>query len=241
MSHANKVSVDPDLKPGRILRRYLDLPKYLDLLRSNAIYLRRADRFPDKFEGVLTPAIRKAMNKAHLNGHVNFDANGFSRELRKGIYVNCWSLGASDNMALWQLYGNVSASVAITTTIEKLIRIGFNWAASENVEIFKVRYIDHFRNPDMVIGNYSDPLRFKHSAYFFEREVRIIVNRIRQNRNQFPKPEGISLPVALHDLIRSVVVAPEADSWFFDLVSDITERYGVKSPVRRSKLTYLPK
>ena len=56
-----------------------------------------------------------------------------------------------------------------------------------------------------------------------------------------PKPEGISLPVELDDLIRSVVVAPEAQPWLYDIVADLSDRYGLKSPIRRSKLTYLPK
>jgi hypothetical protein len=241
MPKSIQVTVDPELKLATILRRYLDLPKYLDLLRSNAIYLRRADRFPDKFEGILPAGIRSAMNEAYSNGQSNYDADGFSQKVREGIYVNCWSLGARDNMALWQLYGSASAGVAVTTTVGKLIDVGLKWASSESVEIFKVRYIDHFKNPNMIIGTYSDPLRFKNSAYSFEHEVRIVVSRIKQNRSKSPKPEGIGLPVELEKLIRSVVVAPEAGLWFFDLVSDLTARYGVGAPVRRSKLTYLPK
>ena len=236
-----EVSVDSGLKPSQILRRYLDLPKYLHLLHSRAIYLRRADRFPDRFEGVLTSGIRKAINDAYMNGLSKHDADSFVKELREGIYVNCWSLGASDNMALWQLYGNPSASIAITTTVEKLIGAVLSWAASEKVEIFKVRYVDHFKNPNMIIGTYSDPLRFKNSAYFFEKEVRIVVSRIQKNKSRSAKPEGISLPVELDDLIRSVVVAPEAQPWLYDIVADLSDRYGLKSPIRRSKLTYLPK
>jgi hypothetical protein len=181
MPKSIQVSVDPELKPKTILRRYLDLPKYLDLLRSNTIYLRRADRFPDKFEGILPVGIRSAMNEAYSSGQSGYDADGFSRKVREGIYVSCWSLGASDNMALWQLYGSASAGVAVTTTVDKLIDVCLKWARTESVEIFKVRYIDHFKNPDMIIGTYTDPLRFKNLAYAFEHEVRIVVSRIKQN------------------------------------------------------------
>ncbi len=50
------------------------------------------------------------------------------------------------------------------------------------------------------------------------------------------------MPIAnLNALIRSVVVAPEAEQWFFDLIEDVARRYKITVPIRRSKLTYLPK
>ena len=50
MPKEHKVVVDPELKDEAILRRYLELPKFLDLLRSSSIYFTRADRLSDKFE-----------------------------------------------------------------------------------------------------------------------------------------------------------------------------------------------
>jgi len=100
-------------------------------------------------------------------------------------------------------------------------------------------YIDHVSNPDMIIGNYSDPLQFKHQAYEFENEVRIIVPK--QGEDWENNPSGIRLPIFdLNEMIQSVVVAPEADKWFYELVEDVTQKYGVTSPVEKSKLTFLP-
>ena len=240
MIKKTKITTDVDIKPESILRRYLSLPKYLDLLRTSSIYLSRVDNFPDKFEGALPPAIREGINEARTNGHIGYDADDFIKRLRENIYLSCWSLGVQDNMALWQLYGTASNGIAITTTNEKLIEACLKWAEHEYVEIFKVKYIDHFKNPDMIIGSYSDPLRFKHKAYQYEKEVRVVVSRIGRNAKE-TRPSSLRLPVNLSSLIRSVVVAPEAGSWFYDLVSDITARYGLEVPVRRSKLTFLPK
>jgi hypothetical protein len=154
-SQAATVSVDSDLREHNILRRYLDLSKFIELLRAQSLYLCRADRFPDRFEGVLTPGIRQAIDSAFAAGDAKYDADAFSRRVREGIYVNCWSLGAQDNMALWQLYGGASASVAITTTVRQLIQT--TMARSEIVEIAKVKYIDHFKNPNMVVGSIRTP------------------------------------------------------------------------------------
>lgn len=207
------------------------------MLRSHALYLRRADGFTDRFEGALTPVIRKILDDAYRAKQVKHDTDYLYRRSRAGNYVSCWSLGAHDNMALWQLYGGVQMSLVITSTIERLIDMALKW--KEDVFIIRVRYIDHFKNPDMIIGRFSDLLEFKHQAYKYEQEVRIIVPR--QEGDWQNNPPDIRLPIGdLNSMIRSVVVAPEAEAWFFDLVEDVTRKYGVRSPVRRSKLTKLP-
>lgn len=54
-----KVSVDKELKQPQVIRRYLDLPKLLDLLHSQCLYLRRADGFADRLEGALFPGRKR--------------------------------------------------------------------------------------------------------------------------------------------------------------------------------------
>ena len=141
-------------------------------------------------------------------------------------------------MALWQLYGGVTCSVAITTTVERLEIAAQTW--SDNTYITKVKYIDHHKDAAMSLGHYTDLLAYKHRAYSFENEVRVIVSR---HRGVWQKnPMELRLPVLDIDaLIRSVVVAPEAGDWFFGLVEEITRRFEVSAPVRRSMLTALPR
>jgi hypothetical protein len=229
---------DPKLVGKQILRRYMDLAKFIDLLRSRSLYLCRADKFPDRFEGALIPAIRRAIDDNHRKGTIDYNADAFYEKCRKSVYVNCWSIGADDNMALWHLYGGVASAIAITTTVTRLTHACLGW--NESVMMEGVRYIDHAKNPDMIIGRYTDPLCFKHKAYTFENEVRILLCRlcpaVRKN------PKGIRMPLTdLGKVIRSVIVAPEADVWFFKLVQDIVRRYDFSIPVRRSKLTRLPR
>jgi len=229
-------SMDPELGNNRILRRYLDLPKFVALLRSASVYLQRVDLFPDKLEGVLPPGIRMAIDDAYSRGVSDYDSAKFLAIVRRGVYLNCWSSGAKDNMALWKLYGSPSMGVVITTTTNRLIDAALEWSKSERIQIFRVRYIDHAKNPNMIVGAYSDPLRFKHVAYSFEREVRVVLNRIGKRRS---KPDGVEMPISLNSLVRSVVVAPEAPTWFFDLVTDLSARYGLAAPVRRSALAFV--
>jgi hypothetical protein len=234
-----KVSVDHAQPLNVIVRRYMDLAKYIDLLRTKELYLRRADRFTDRFEGALTPVIRRTLNDAHVNGGMKEDADEYYRRTRMGHFVSCWNRSAKDSMALWQLYGGAGSSVAITTTVQNLVLAGLGWKEEDEVLIRNVKYIDHFKNPDMIVGRASDLLEFKHEAYKYEGEIRIIVPRQEVYKDN---PVALRLPLGnLNDFIRSVVVAPEADPWFFELVKDVTAKYGVVSPVRRSMLTFLPK
>ncbi|UTY57703.1 DUF2971 domain-containing protein [Massilia sp. erpn] len=169
--------------------------------------------------------------------NVDVSADQFWERTRKGNYLSCWNLDAKDNMALWQLYGGASASIAVTTTVEKLLGVACNWC--RDVLLEQVSYVDHFQNPDMVVGNYTDLLKYKHLAYAYEKELRMIVPQ--QVKDLGTNPDALHLPLGnLNDFIRSVVVAPEAGPWFYELVKDVTTKYGINSPVRRSKLTYLP-
>lgn len=231
--HPVEVTVDPDIKPSTILRRYIDLPRFLDLLHSRTMYLRRADGFSDRFEGALTPTIRKAMDEAHRSGKTNHSADYFYRRSRVGNFVSCWTIGAGDSMALWQLYGGLKTCLAITTTVKKLIGMALSW--KEPALIHRVKYINHVKNPDMIVGHYSDMLQYKHESYGYERELRLIVPR--QGKGREDNPPFLRLPLAHPgDLVRSVVVAPEAEDWFFDAVNDLSRRYGLDAPVHRSKL-----
>lgn len=231
------VSLDIELKDRSPLRRYMDLTKYIDLLRTQTLYFRRADRFIDKFEGALTPSIRRAIDSARAENPQAESTDTFYRRCRMGTFVSCWTHGTKDNMALWQLYGGASTSLGVNTTVERLTKECQSWSESESVLIQKVKYIDHFENPDMVIGRYTDPLQFKHEAYDFEREVRILVPRQNDWENN---SESLRLPISANALVSSIVVAPEAGEWFFDLVKDVTERYGLEVPVKMSALAQLP-
>jgi hypothetical protein len=232
-----EVSVDRELRQSQILRRYVDLPKLLDLLHSKCLYLRRADGFADRLEGALFPSLRSGLDESHARGESKDNADDFYRKARTGSYVSCWSIGARDNMALWQLYGGAKTCVAVTTTVERLVRLAREW--NEPALLHKVQYVDHRRVSTYVIGRYTDVLRFKNDAFKYEEELRLVVPRF--GRNWKRNPLGLRLPIAdPNTLVRSIVLAPEAEPWFIDAIQGLCAKYGLKSPVRRSTLATLP-
>lgn len=89
------------------------------------------------------------------------------------------------------------------------------------------------------MGRYSDALQFKHEAYKHENEMRVVAPQ----QGDAWESNSIELRLNVPDLavlVRSVVVAPEAGREFYEAVKDLCARYGLKAPVRRSKLAYAP-
>lgn len=236
MSSAH-VTTDTELKQSMIVRRYVELPKFLDLLHSRCLYLRRADGFADRLEGALFPGLRASMDAAHARGDSRENAADFYRKARTGSYVSCWAIGAKDNMALWQLYGGAKTCVAVTTTVGRLLELALSW--SEAAELRRVDYVDHRRVSKYVIGRYTDVLKFKNEAFAYENELRLIVPRLGKGWKQ--NLMGLSFPIAsLDTFIRSVVLAPEAEPWFIEAVRGLCAKYDLNVPIRRSTLATLP-
>ncbi len=226
---------DPDLDKDQVISRYLELSKFIDLLRTNELHLEPAANFDDRLEGTLPEAIRQSMRE-HLEkegSQQSVEELEFERKLITNL--SCWTIGPEDNMALWKIYGGSSQSVAISTTVERLITAAFNWCPEGRVLIKKVRYINHGGTlPDGVYSLDQHIFGFKHIAYSYEREVRVILTR----------PSGamrkaLRLPLNFNDFALNIIVAPEAPEWFFKLVKDVAEKYVVTVPVEKSELVYL--
>lgn len=232
-----KITADTDIHQESILRRYMDLPKLLDLLHTKSLYFRRADGFSDRLEGALFPSLRKSLDEAFVQRQAPDDADYFYRRAREGNYVSCWTIGARDNMALWQLYGGLKTSIAVTSTVDCLFRCAVFW--NRSTHFHKVRYVDHRRVRNYVIGHYTDVLQYKSNAYKYERELRVIVPQQEDGWEKNPIEVRLPLP-SVDALVRSVVVAPEADSNFLKAVRDLCKRYKLKAPVKRSRLSLIP-
>ena len=232
----SEITLDPEIRQKSILRRYMDLPKLLDLLYSSELYFRRADGFSDRLEGALFPSLRKSINEAYYEKRISYNADDFYRRSRVGNYVSCWTMGTRDNMSLWQLYGGVKNSIVVTTTVARLIKCAFHW--NRQTHLYKVKYVDHRRVKNYIIGSYSDVLQYKSDAYKYEKELRIVIPKQDNNWESNPIDLRIKLP-KIDTLVSSIVVSPEADEAFFNAIIDLCKRYGLKAPVKRSKLSFV--
>ena len=231
------------------LWRYLDLPKYLAMLSSSSLWLARADQLGDPFEGSMSSA------NVRLRGEVYEDKIPVSaleqlaayraQELLH-TYVSCWHENEYESAGMWRLYMS-GHGIAVQTNYDRIRR-----ALEYQSEIFvgRVRYVDYdtYWIPE---DNMMAPFLHKRLSFQHEREVRAIVNDFNRKPGRpsdevgtgldpNSPPVGVSVAADLDLLIEQVRVSPEAPSWFADVVSDASRRYGHLFPVAQSELTVDP-
>jgi len=231
------VSKDLDLENNQVISRYMDLPKFVDLLRTSELHLERAGNLDDQLEGTMPESIRKdfieVYNKEVEQNQKSVEILEYENKLRTNI--SCWTLGSEDNMALWKIYGGSAQSLSVSTTVEHLISSAFPLCDEGNIILKKVRYINHAGElPNGVYSLNRNTFGLKHEAYFFEREVRLVVTRPLGSH-----AKALRLPVVVNNFLKKITVSPLAGEWFFNLVTDLTEKYNVTVPVEKSSLSFL--
>lgn len=238
------------------LWRYMNLAKFLALLKTRSLFLARADHLGDSFEGAKGLLSRKptwdafylAFFRRAIATAPGVDASTLSEEKieaeaqrlledlsqggsreRERTFVSCWHESAHESEALWHRYGGADGqAIAIHTTARRLtLALGDD----PDFEIGRVRYLDmakEFAGP-------NDFLFCKRVSFEHEREVRVV-------RRVFPQPvlHALSVPVDLETLVESIVVSPLSAPWFVDVVTEAGRRFDCHAPIRRSTLLDAP-
>ena len=243
-----------------VLWRYLDFTKFVSLLDKRALFLARADRLMDPFEGSfpkgdvakLIESFKETIELLQENLPYPLEESGhpvldFIQESRKFTLISCWHESAHESAAMWRLYSGEQAGIAIKTDFQSLSQ---SFTCESDIFIGRVKYIDYDA------GSISDPnalapFLHKRDSFEHEKEVRAI-------NWDLPIPSPLSLEnctpdfsIPLHEvgayrqvevsrLVQEVIVAPYAAEWFMELVQSVTGIYDLKVPVRRSSLADLP-
>ncbi|MBK0392107.1 hypothetical protein [Ramlibacter algicola] len=239
-SQKGKVAVSDKLKDADVLWRYVDTARFLDFLETKALFFCRGDQFEDKFEGAFTHSLRDAIESAYLSNKIDYTYESFKKELRRRVFVNCWHNGRDDSMAMWKIYGQSPCAVALTTTVGRLKEALESQLLPYHLRIERVEYVKHWRDPKLNIKPYSRVFSYKTTAYAFEKEVRVILDRSLDDAQDAVLETGIPVPISVPKLLRSVVISPEAPKWFSNLVTLVAARYGLQADVRHSKLSLEP-
>ena len=240
------------------LWKYMDLAKLVSLFSKRTLYLRRLDKLDDKYEG----AICSERGKEHTDFNLSFSAHirvscdlvkkqtkdipaeEFNRlknekiesmkqereHMRSTTFISCWSKNSIESEAMWRLYAkDMKCGVAIKTTYKKLF---FAINPEADVEIGQVHYNEYGEND--FVGLH--PVWYKRKSLNYENEVRI-VTRAEETRDF---DWGVSIPVDVNALIQEIVVSPEADIWFIEVVTELCSKYNISSPVRTSEIQISP-
>jgi len=228
-----------------VLWRYLDAAKLFDFFENATLFFCRADHFSDKFEGAFTPTLRDQISASYARGEIDYNYEQFKRRMRQSVYINCWHRNQDDSAAMWALYGKSDCAVALTTTVGQLSDTLREADTEHEAWIARVEYVKHWSDPKLDISpDYARIFAYKTKAYEYEKEVRVIIDHTAsahaEHRVCGEHEAGLLIPVDTTRLLRSIVIAPDAPPWFEKLVRQSALRYGIKAPVRRSKLATDP-
>jgi hypothetical protein len=236
-----------------VIWRFLNLPKFRNLMETSELYFCRSDLFADEREG-LPPEEYLATFGLHpldvndrreLINHIGSDA-----QFREGFYVNCWYLFREETCQMWKEYG--ADGVAITSKYS-LLKAALN-SMSDRAFIGKVRY-----GAQHLLGKTANIFRYittKRREYAHEQEVRAFlwipdpragINRhIDAESRLHPLPltppppnvlRGERRKLDLEALVTSIVVSPWASPNTLDEITRIVRDNGYKIPVKQSDLS----
>lgn len=235
--------------------KYLDLTKYISLLQKKSLFFCRLDKLEDQFEG--TTAKPNFESRVNYHKYLRDVENYFTvevtdediiktvkeqyeheKKLKAINCVNCWNKKEQESAALWKIYSDFSKGIMIKSSISRLKRSLAN--AKEEIKLSEIHYLDYDNEP-MPDGNTMYPLIHKHNAYSYEDEVRLI-NQVNQDGwiHDWSKEEvfeGIFIETNINYLIREIIISPYSPRWFFDIVQDLSKKYGLEKQIKKSTLS----
>ncbi|GFD75683.1 DUF2971 domain-containing protein [Tenacibaculum sp. KUL113] len=232
-----QLNVEDSLSKDTKLWRYIDLAKFVSLLDSGALWLARSDTFRDQSEGRFPSEMRVAIEKAYQSFEDKADspinsADDFQEYLCRNAYLSCWHKNIDENMVMWELYGRDSNAVAVQTTVEKL-ESNISKIKSGGLE-FHLKNVLYERAED-VKGelNYSAPFFIKRPHFSFEQEARIFLSTYSTVCPNKDTPLGVLVDLNVVEAIEEILVHPDSEEWFVKVVQSISDKYGLRAPVKR--------
>jgi hypothetical protein len=239
---------------NQIISKYIDVVKLLSLLSKNSLFFCRLDKLEDQFEGTVAKRnyeyrigwykeTNYLMDKPLTNNEIVAQVEEmyeYDKKVKEVYCICCWNKADKESAALWKIYSDFGKGIMIKSSVNNLIA-AFK-ETPEEIRISEVKYLDY--NKDLMKdGNTFFPLIHKQNAYDYEGEIRLI------HSVDFPQigktfdwskeeiQEGKLLCVDLNLLIDEIIIGPFSPKWMIDLIVDLTEKYGLKKPITKSKLS----
>ena len=227
-----------ETKADEDIWRYMDLPKFISLLRTDALWFARVDTFEDKWEGISRHIPFPSSKEGHP-AYLNFVKTHcrWRKSLNKRVFINCWTL-EQESIPMWKNYASFDSGIAVQSTVGRVTHSvkmsGFNLQEGGLVEYYDALSEADFDYSSAI--NFSWPKAFelhlrKRSCFSFEREWRALIIGNEKNRKK-----GIEVPVVVNDLIERVLVSPLATASFLKTVTVVSEKFGLNVSPKKSQL-----
>ncbi|MDZ4857791.1 MAG: hypothetical protein SGI88_02325 [Candidatus Hydrogenedentes bacterium] len=219
----------------------MSIDKFLYLLAESKLFLCRADNLMDAWEGAVLQSHIRTMLPAHwdlsVRGEIGEIIQGYSRQMRKCTYLNCWHINNIESAAMWDACSKKSDSIALRTNVGRLKR---SITTSETLMIGEVRYADYESDESLGTLETIRPFFAKRKCFEHERELRLIIQNCPIGDDSIgwdDTQDYMALDVNLLVLIEAVFVSPYAEKWLVSPLEKILNRMLDSAvPVHRSQL-----
>lgn len=224
--HEHFLSIDDDTK----IWKYLDLFKYLDLISSKTLFMLKADKFQDPFDG-------KGPDKEYLkkvfelsigtevDDSIIDNLHNYYDKLRRSSYVNCWHINNFESSVMWDAYSNANGGLVIESTFGELKK---SIVDSRDIYISKVVY-DRNR---IGLQNAMHALTHKKQEFQDERELRVFhvdtVGSDPDSKEDYLNSLDIFLKIEVDTsvLIKQVYFHPLTPEWVASSIKSVVAQYG---------------
>jgi hypothetical protein len=225
------------------LWRYMDLSRFLQLVRSKRLYFSRISELKetDEWEGFPSAAfsstIRSKFEGMALDGDRVLHVVDV---LKSWAVVSCWHQNEYESVAMWKLYTSGRDGVAIRTTVGLLKQSLGDYHS--DVLIGAVKYVDHSSDDTSEDIYGLLPLFQKRRSYKHEQEVRAVIPPTKPipELTEAPPADGMPVPVNISLLIEGIVMSPDYPKWAQSALHCIVEKDGLELRLETSDLLKKP-
>lgn len=188
----------------------MDIDKFNYLLSQESLYLCRADKLHDRFEGRYSQQQIEDMTKWLTDqGLCDVDRGevAYRQRAREKTYISCWCMGNYDYDLMWKGYIRTPPGIAIKSTVAELQAI-----CDHNVDKWPLdlSMVNYYPQAEGKFINYDRISPFVHKDVHFtlDNEIRII----QWGNWGEPSPDHLELQVYPEQLIKSVHLSPRSSS-----------------------------
>lgn len=214
--------------------RYMSFAKFVDLLNSSSLYFSRTNKFIDQFEGYVntytSSLIDKMFNEFPNSQEMREEYKGLLNHLKDWTFISCWHMNYNESVEMWKRYAPIEG-VAIKSNAKRLIvslyhqKIGPMYFKPITYTDFVNQEIDHTAAMDLI--------NCKMPEYSFEQEYRALLMYAEGvpaegkdgDTTIINMPEyGFKIKVSFDALVDSIIVSPDSQPWFYELVTNLTNQ-----------------
>lgn len=218
--------------PDAVLWRYMDTPRFLSMLTSNALWFTRADQFDDQYEGARLPADRseKHPDLSSIRPELIPVQQGLADVgaiLRRQHFMTCWHQNPEESAAMWRAYARRGDAVAVTTTPARLEQALQTAAPTIHGGLVEYKSPHMWDLPSPWVRRFFR----KRTSFNYETEYRLVFSRnlyadqSDTDLNVSSSALGTPLPVSMQDVIASVHVGPREPAWFYESINALVQKY----------------